>query len=218
VAEVPATPGGRSSRTGDERAVPDASEAIDAVTTVLERIDAAAAEKEQVSMGDLLDAVGQRSFAPLLLLAGLVIVAPIVGDVPGVPTAMGALVVLTTAQMLLRREHIWMPNWMEERAVEATKVRKAVEWLRPPGRFVDRWTRPRLALFVGREGSVVIAVACLLVALLTPVMEFVPFSANIAGLAISAFAVAMVARDGLIALVALAATGAAFFVVARAFW
>lgn len=194
-----------------------AGEVIDGVTGLLERIDAVAAEKEQVSIGDLLDAIGQRSFAPLLLVAGLVILAPVVGDVPGVPTAMGALVVLTTAQMLLRREHLWMPRWVEERAAEATKVRKAVGWLRPPGRLVDRWTRPRLGAFVGREGSMVIAVACLLVALLTPVMEFVPFSANIAGLAICAFALALVARDGLIALVALTATGAAFFVVARSF-
>lgn len=31
------------------------------------------------------NAVGRRSFGPTLLLAGLVTLAPIVGDIPGVP-------------------------------------------------------------------------------------------------------------------------------------
>lgn len=188
------------------------------VTALLERVDAVAGANERVSVGDLLDAVGHRSFAPLLLVTGLVILAPVIGDVPGVPTAMGVLVALTSAQMLLRREHLWIPNWMEERSTDARKVRKAVAWMRPVSGFVDRWTRPRLTRFVGRVGSEVIAATSLLVALMTPVMEFVPFSANFAGVAICAFAVALVARDGLIAVAALAATFATFVVVARALW
>ena len=31
-------------------------------------------------MGEVLDTVGHRSFGPILLLAGLVMVAPVVGD------------------------------------------------------------------------------------------------------------------------------------------
>ncbi|MEC7815327.1 MAG: exopolysaccharide biosynthesis protein, partial [Pseudomonadota bacterium] len=38
-------------------------------------------------------------------------------------------------------------------------------------------------------------------------MEFIPFSANGAGLALMAFGLAIVARDGLLALLALAFTG-----------
>jgi hypothetical protein len=43
----------------------------------------------------------------------------------------------------------------------------------------------------------------ILIAATTPALELVPFSANIAGLAISAFAIALFMRDGLIAIIAM---------------
>lgn len=38
---------------------------------------------------DVLDIIGHRSFGPLLLFAGIVMLAPVVGDIPGVPVLMG---------------------------------------------------------------------------------------------------------------------------------
>ena len=46
-----------------------------------------------------------------------------------------------------------------------------------------------------------------------PMLELIPFSANLAGLAWMAYGLAMIARDGLIAVVALVATGGALAVV-----
>ena len=47
-----------------------------------------------------------------------------------------------------------------------------------------------------------------------PVMEVVPFSANLAGIALTAFGLAVIAHDGLLALVAFAATAAGVVVIA----
>lgn len=181
---------------------------------VLDSIDQAAEDGDTVSFGDVFRAVGRRSFGPLLLLAGLIILAPIIGDIPGVPTAMAIVVLLVAGQMLLGREHFWLPKWLLDRSMAADKVNKATGWLRKPARFVDRFLRPRLTPFVHGAGEHAIAVVAVAIALFTPVMEVVPLSANLAGAVLTAFGLALIARDGLVALVALAlAAGSAAVVV-----
>ncbi|MBN1240305.1 MAG: exopolysaccharide biosynthesis protein [Gammaproteobacteria bacterium] len=180
---------------------------------MLGRMDDAAQDKERVTFDDMLDAAGSRSFGPLLLLPGLVTLAPLVGDIPGVPVMMGAVVVLTSVQLLLRRDHFWLPQWLLRRSVESAKLRKAVGWLRRPARFVDRLLRPRLGVLVHGAGAYLIALVSLAVALLTPAMEVVPFSANAAGLVLTAFGLALIASDGLLSLLALLIAGGTFAVL-----
>lgn len=171
---------------------------------MLGRIADAAKGGGRTSVGDILDSIGTRSFAPILLVAGLVMLAPVVGDIPGVPVMMGLVVILVSGQLLLRRDHVWLPGWILRRSIDHAKVEKAVKWLRRPARFVDRWTQPRLEWAVRQAGVYVIAAACIVVAAATPIMEVIPFSANFAGVSITAFGLALIARDGAIALVAIA--------------
>ncbi len=152
----------------------------------------------QVSLDDILDRLGRRSFAPMLLLAGLIMLAPVIGDIPGVPVVLGMVVILVASQLLLRREHVWLPRWLLRRSVSADKVRKAVRWLRRPARFVDDWSARRQTWLVRHAGVYVIAAACIVVAAATPLMEVVPFSANFAGAAITALGLALLTEDGLI--------------------
>ena len=188
---------------------------IHSVGEVLDRIDQAADTDGQTSFQDVLNTIGDRSFGPLLLLAGLVMLAPVVGDIPGVPVLMGLLVILTAAQFVFHREHIWLPGWLLRRSVKAEKIRKAVGWLRPPGRFIDRWSKRRLVKVTHGAGFVVIAVACIVIAAATPLMEVVPMSANLAGVAITAFGLALIVSDGLIAIFALAFSAGTFFLILR---
>lgn len=166
----------------------------------LDWIDEAARERDPVSLDAILDVLGRRSFGSALLLAGLVTLMPIVGDIPGVPTTMGILVVLTAGQLLLGRKHLWLPRWLREREVKAARLRKALRLARPVARTIDRLIRPRLEVFVRGGAAYVIAAVTLLVGAAMPVMEFVPFSANAAGIVLTAFGLSLTARDGLLAL------------------
>jgi hypothetical protein len=47
---------------------------------LLERVCEAPAEGDSVSLDSILKMVGRRSFGPLLLLAGLVMILPVIGD------------------------------------------------------------------------------------------------------------------------------------------
>ncbi|HEX7027917.1 MAG TPA: exopolysaccharide biosynthesis protein [Gammaproteobacteria bacterium] len=176
---------------------------------LLDRIDKDAVEGSRVSVDAILDAVGRRSFGPLLLVAGLITLTPVIGDIPGVPTLMGVIVLLTAVQLLFRRDHFWLPHWILDRTLPRSKLCKMLKWLRPPARFLDRLTRPRLSAFTRGVGGYVIATACLVTAITMPATEVVLFSANVVGLVLTLFGLALIARDGLLALLALGIMAAA---------
>lgn len=174
---------------------------------MLDQLEEGAQGAASVSLDGLLDHVGRRSYGPILLLAGLIILAPLIGDIPGVPTVLAALVFLISGQLLFGRRHFWVPGWLGRRTVSSDKLRAALRRLRRPTRFVDRVLRPRLTVLAGEAASRVIALMCLMVAASTPLLEMIPFSANLAGAALTAFGLALVTRDGFLALIAFAFVG-----------
>lgn len=181
---------------------------------LLDRIRDVAGEHEQVSLGAILDHLGSRSFGPLLLLAGLITLAPVIGDIPGVPTLMALVIILIAAQLLIGRKHLWLPQFLLRRSIAREKVDRALQWVQRPARGMDRLLRPRLQLFVGGPGYYGVALACLLIALAMPPMELVPFSANGAGIALTAFGLGLIAKDGLLTLCAFIVTFATLAAVA----
>lgn len=170
---------------------------------LLDTMSEAASDKEKICVKDILEALGSRSLGPLLTLAGIITVMPVIGDIPGVPVLVGSLVLLVSVQLLIGREHPWLPKLLLNRAVSHDKFVKILDMSRKPARFVDRLTNVRMRKFIEGGGQYLIACVCIAIACLTPVMEFVPFSANFAGLALFAFGMALIARDGLLALFAL---------------
>ena len=166
---------------------------------VLQAIDSFAKGRDTVTLGSILETVGRRSFGPILLIAGLITVAPIVGDVPGVPTVMALFVFLISTQLLFRGGHFWLPQWLLRRSIKSRNLQKALGYMNKPARFVDRFLRPRFTMFVSGWGERVIAVTTLLIATIMPLMEVIPFSANVAGAALTAFGLSLIAKDGLVA-------------------
>jgi len=138
-----------------------------------------------------------------------------VGDVPGVPTAVGVFVSLIAAQLAFGRERFWIPKWLLERSVASEKLERPLRWLQKPARFVDRLLRPRLGVLVEGPAARGVAAACLVLATMMPLMELVPFSANLAGAVLCAFGLALIARDGLLALIGGVITLAAAALIAR---
>jgi hypothetical protein len=180
---------------------------------VLDHIARAAGDRDAVSMGTIVEAVGRRSFGPLLLMAGVVMTSPLSG-IPGMSTSMAVLVLSIAFQLLVGRDHFWLPGWLLQRSVSRKKLNRALDFLKRPARFIDRHLRPRLTILVHNAGAYVIAVLCIAIAAGMPIMELVPFSATAAGVALSAFGLALVARDGALALFAVAWTGITFHLVA----
>ncbi|WP_078083783.1 exopolysaccharide biosynthesis protein [Microbulbifer mangrovi] len=180
-------------------------EGIRNLSQLLIQLERLATEHDPVTLGQVLEALGQRSFAPLILVAGLILFSPLSG-IPGVPTLMGLTILVTSVQMLLLRRHLWLPQWLLRKSISATRFLRVVHWLQRPAVSIDRWLQPRLSLLVHRGGSYLIALVSTAIGLALPAMEILPFSATLAGLALTLFGLALVAQDGLTALIALGVT------------
>ncbi|WP_322520395.1 exopolysaccharide biosynthesis protein [Guyparkeria halophila] len=166
---------------------------------LLQRIAQVASDRDDVYLATIMDALGTRSFGPVLLLIGVILVSPLSG-LPGMPTTMGIGLALISLQLVMGREAFWLPRWLLDRHVPSGRLQSALQWLDRPARFIDWWLRPRLSILASDSGAVFIAAICLLLALAMPAMELVPFSATAAGLAVVAFGLALVAIDGLFVL------------------
>ncbi len=169
---------------------------------LLQRISQVASDRDDVYLATIMEALGTRSFGPVLLLIGVILVSPLSG-LPGMPTTMGIGLALISLQLVMGREAFWLPRWLLDRHVSSQRLQSALQWLDRPARFIDWWLRPRLQMLASDSGAVFIASVCLLLALAMPVMEIVPFSATAAGLAVVAFGLALVAIDGLFVLLGL---------------
>jgi len=115
---------------------------------------------------------------------------------------MGLLTLLTLSQVVAGRQHFWLPQWIVTRTVPRRRLLQGLKWLRPSASRVDGLTRPRFTLLVDGPGLYVMALACMVIAVVMPATEVIPFSSSIAGLALTAFGLAMISRDGVLALFA----------------
>ncbi|GAA5119559.1 exopolysaccharide biosynthesis protein [Luteolibacter yonseiensis] len=175
---------------------------------MLDRFEESARDESTVSVEKLMDAVGRRSFGPLILFAGVVLTVPGVADIPGVSTLIGIYVLLVAGQLICGRRRFWLPRWLLDRSTKSGTITKAAsnKWMRKLSKFVDKMVTERLGAFVGNRGTVAVAVACCILALATPLTEFVPFSGTGVGAAIGIFGIALVAQDGLMAILGFTVT------------
>ncbi|WP_041523002.1 exopolysaccharide biosynthesis protein [Gilvimarinus agarilyticus] len=186
---------------------------------VMDRVVETAREHDTVTVEVILGAIGQRSYGPVLLLVGLLVLAPLIGDIPGVPTLCAIIVLLFSVQLMLQRERFWLPKWLLNRSVKSSSLTKAVELSRKPARFIDRLVKPRLTFLIrGYIPARCVALCSIVIALMMPAMEFIPFSANLAGAVLTCFGLALIARDGLLVLLAFLLTTAAAGLVLYGLW
>jgi len=173
---------------------------------MLDRFEHAAAKGDRVSLDDLMDLVGRRSFGPILLLAGIIMSAPGISDIPGVPTMVGIFTLTVSVQILVGRHDLWLPGWMLRRSVSSGRLKKMTEskWIRRPASWIDKFTSRRLEALAGPGSNFIVAPVCTLLALVCPFTEFIPLSGPGVGAAIVAFAISLIARDGLMTLIGLA--------------
>lgn len=173
---------------------------------LIDRLEEGAADRHDISVRVMANAIGRRSFGPLLLLAGLLSASPLSG-IPTVPTITASMVIVIAGQLLLKKEQFWLPEWVLNRSISRSKFDKAMKVMRPPARWVDKLLRPRLIFLTRHLAVYIIAALCVMVAVTMPPLELLPFAATSAGCAISSFGLALIANDGLLALVALLFTG-----------
>lgn len=184
------------------------------LSELLQVLGRAGEGKSEASVADIHEAIGIRSFGPLLLAAGLIGLTPI-GGIPAVPTAIAVIVILIAGQLLIGLRGFWIPEFLRRRSVSRDRLRKAIDFVRPAVRGVDKLLRPRLTRLSERPFTYVIAATCIVIALLLPPLEFVPFAGTAPALAITLFGLGLIARDRALIVLAFGFSAGSFYLAAR---
>jgi len=175
---------------------------------VLGELDELAANHDEVRVADVLDDFGARSFGPFIMIPAGLEITP-VGGIPGVPTVLALFIALIAVQLLIGRDHVWMPQFVQRRAVGSKKLHKAVGKLKGMADFLDRHSKGRLEGLT--KGTAIKLVAAVIIALCctVPPLEFLPFASTIPMLAIAVLGLALTVRDGALLLGSLLFAGLA---------
>ncbi|WP_299321908.1 exopolysaccharide biosynthesis protein [Parasphingopyxis sp.] len=165
----------------------------------------ASSNGDTIRLRDLLDEFGTRSFGPVLIVLALVIISPI-GSIPGLPAVLGAAIVLMAVQIVIGRDHPWLPKRLLDTGFDRAKAARFREKARGVLDRIDRQIGPRLEWAAGRIGMIG-AAGCLvfLAATMIP-LELIPFAVALPGATVLLFGVGLTARDGLVMLIAFALT------------
>jgi hypothetical protein len=149
---------------------------------------------ERIEVDRLLDVFGERAFGALLFILA---VPNLVFLPPGASALFGAPLMLIAAQLALGRETVWLPQAIRRRSFDKSVFQRAVEHTRPWLRRAERLLAPRLVFMFGAFGTRLIGFGCLVLALLITLP--IPLANFLSGLAIAAFALALLQRDGIAA-------------------
>ncbi len=194
----------------DKMQVPPAS-----LPEIIDRV-LAAAQAETTDIRTILQSFGRASFTPALLLPAMAVATPLSG-IPLFSSLMGILIALVAAQMLARRRHLWLPNWILSRQIKGHVLGQAFARIRPVAVWIDRRTAQRFRIFFHRPLIFVPQLICLISGLIMPFLEFVPFSSSVVGVGVAVLTLGMLARDGVVILIGLLPYGVLAWLVAGVF-
>ena len=168
---------------------------------------------DEVSIGDVLDEFGYRSFGPLLFFLPLLELSPL-GGIPAVPTVIATIIALIALQMVFAKDHIWLPDFIEKRSIKASNVKWAGEKLKTIAGHIDGVLHERLGSL--SKGVMLRVIGCVIIALcaMVPPLEVVPFASSLPMLGIAALGLAIIAHDGLLVLLAGCLSSGSIYLVA----
>lgn len=173
-------------------------------------------EGERLSVNDIVSAFGERAFGAVMLCVGLLNLLP---WPPGGTTITGAPLLFITLQLALGRERLWLPKRICGASFSRSNFRTGLKRVTPWLERVERLTKPRLPWAVGSVAERAIGIVCLL---LTCILVLpIPGGNFVPALVITTFAVALVQRDGVIAILGwlgVVLAGAVLAVAARLIW
>jgi hypothetical protein len=186
------------------------------ITQVIDKVEKEV-DSDKLSLGRVLKLFQTNGYGPLLLVAGLIIILP-TGGIPGLPTVLGVSIILIAGQLVLGRSSPWLPRRLRNLKLKKRKFDKGADTIKPVTRKIDYILKARMSYLASGTAARFVGLVFVVMALLLPITEFVPFSDIVPGLAITSLALGLTARDGLFIIVgliiaAIAVTGALYILI-----
>ena len=120
------------------------------------------AKGETVTIGEIVEAFGERAFGFVLILFSLPNCVP---APPGIAGIVGTPVLIFGIQMMLGHRHPWLPGFIKRRTVSVSKFKRLIDIAEPKLQWVESFCKPRLTQLFGVFGDRVVGLFAFLVAL-----------------------------------------------------
>lgn len=154
-----------------------------------------------VTVGEIVHRFGRRAFGALLFFFSAPNWLPLP---PGSSTFLALPLVLLTPQIAVGIQGPWLPRFIDDREMKRPDLAKNLRRLIPLLQRIEKVSRPRLGFLFGAVGDRVIGLTCFALALV--LLLPIPLGNMAPAAAIAAFGLAMVQRDGILALIGYATT------------
>lgn len=171
-------------------------------------------EDGQISVRDLLNAVGRRTYGPILLLLGFIAISPLT-IIPGATWLVALLIVVVAVQIVFGRKYPWIPRKALEFEFQREHLERGIAVAAPWAKRIDRFVRPRFDVLTQPPFAQLIALICISAALVSFPLGFIPFGPVLPGLAVLLFGLGLTARDGMVIIAAAASLAGAIFLLFR---
>jgi hypothetical protein len=165
------------------------------LTNLLDQLKDLSENQDNVSVGDVVNVFNHRSYAPFLIIPPLFEMSPI-GGIPGVPTFLAVIIVLFAIQIAFGRHKMWLPDFLGHRKISGQKLKKAVKVMKPWAQKIDGWLHEKLSFLTGQTAVRAAAICALILCLLVPPLELVPFGSTVPMSAIALFGLSILFRNG----------------------
>ncbi len=150
----------------------------------------------EVTLGEVVQSFGRRAFGALLFVFAIPNMLPLP---PGATTILGAPIVILAPQIAFGVRHLWMPKGLSDKPMKRAWFKNAYDRVAPTLTAIEKVSGPRLHWLLAPVSERLIGMICsvLAIVLILPI----PLG-NIAPAAtIAVFGLALVQRDGVVALV-----------------
>jgi hypothetical protein len=153
--------------------------------------------EDKVSFGEMMDALGERSFGLLLIMLALPNCIPFPG-VPGVSFVTGMAILYISVQLILARDEPALPAWLNRKSFTRGQLSHFIVKTNPLLRWLEKPIRPRLSLMVAGPGERMIGLIALVHAITLALP--IPMGNLPQGIALILLALALIELDGLMAI------------------
>ncbi len=172
------------------------------LSTILQLM--AESSEDRIPIGRLVEAFSDRAFGALMFIFALPNVIPMP---PGTSAVLGAPLVVIAAQLMIGRSTLWLPKALLRRSVRTVDLQRMNSAVGRYLRKTERFLSPRLSYLFGPIGDRAIGAVCLLLSII--LFLPIPFGNMLPALAIACFALALLERDGILAILGLVVAVAA---------
>ncbi len=150
---------------------------------------------ERLTLGELSARLRDRAWGGLLLIFAAINILPLP---PGATAVTGIPLLVLTAQLAAGRSRPWFPRKLDRRGIGRETIARLIAKIEPIEHRIERVLKPRLYSLTGHRGARVIGVISFLLSVILWLP--IPLGNHAPALAMTLFALALIYRDGVMAI------------------